>query len=68
MVSGDMLMGDKGNRNLSFRRANDPGQDPFTEKPAIVNSRIAFVWDRMDGPTAQNPNSPNKFEILAYAS
>ena len=68
MVSADMIMGDKGSRNLVFRRANDAGADPYTEKATISNSRIAFNWERMDGPTHQYPTSPSKFEILAYAS
>lgn len=62
MVSGDIIMGDKGQRNLIFRRVNSPGQDQFSENPEIRNSRIAFVWELMD-----RPPSP-KFEILAYAS
>lgn len=68
MVSADTIMGDKGSRNLIFRRVNDPGQDPFTEKPEIVNSRISFNWERLDGSTFQYPDTPSKFEILAYAS
>src|SRR6185503_6675488 len=52
MVSSDIIMGDKGSRTLTYRRANDPGQDIFTEKPEISNSRIVFTWERMDGPTA----------------
>lgn len=68
MVSADLIMGDKGSRNFSFRRVNDPGADPFTEKPEIENSRIVFSWERLDGPTSQYTNSPSKFEILAYAS
>lgn len=59
MVSGDLIMGDKGSRNFIFRRVNTPGQDTFTENPEISNSRIAFVWELL---------SPNKYEILAYAS
>jgi len=68
MVTGDLIMGDKGYRNFTFRRANDPDQDPFTEKPEISNSYIVFNWERMDGPTHQHPDSPSKFEIHAYAS
>ena len=63
MVSGDMIMGDQGSRNLSFRRKNDPGQDPFTEKQGIENSRIVFSWYNRS-QLGSNPN----FEILAYAS
>ena len=68
MVSADTIMGDKGNRNLIFRRANSVGDDPFSEKSEIQNSRISFNWERLDGPTHQYPNSPSKFEVLAYAS
>lgn len=59
LVSADMIMGDKGSRNFIFRRANDPGQDPFTEKPEIDNSRIVFTWELL-------PHE--RYEILAYAS
>ena len=59
MVSGDLIMGDKGTRAFIYRRANDQGQDPFTEKPEIQNSRIVFNWELL---------SPGKFEVLAYAS
>jgi len=68
MVTGDIIMGDKGSRMLTYRRVNAPGADVFTENPEIQNSRIVFNWERMDGPTHQYPNSPSKFEILAYAS
>lgn len=59
MVSGDLILGDKGTRAFIFRRVNTPGQDPFTQKDEIPNSRIVFNWELL---------SPNKFEILAYAS
>lgn len=68
MVTADSIMGDKGSRSFIFRRKNDEGQDIFTEKPEIENSRIVFSWQRMDGPTHQYPQSPSKFEILVYAS
>jgi len=68
MISSDMIMGDKGSRQFIFRRKNDPEQDPFTEKSEITNSRIVFNWEKLDGPTFSYPNSPNKYEILAYAS
>lgn len=63
MVSADMIMGDQGSRNLLFRRKNDPGQDPFTEKPEIENSRIVFTWYNR-----AQPGHPTDFEIVAYAS
>ena len=63
MVSGDMIMGQKGQRNLTFRRSNDEGADPFTEKPEIKNSRIAFVWENLS-----NEGQTPRYEILAYPS
>ena len=63
MVSGDMIMGDKGSRNFLFRLINIPGQDPFTEPPEISNSRIIFTWENLG-----QPGQPARFEILAYAS
>lgn len=63
MVSADIIMGDQGSRNLTFRRRNDPGQDPFTEKPEIANSRIVFSWYNR-----AQPGRPSDFEVVAYAS
>ena len=63
MVSGDMIMGDKGSRNFIYRRVNSPGQDTFTEQPEISNSRIAFTWENLSGQ-----GQSAKFEVLAYAS
>lgn len=63
MVTADIIMGDKGQRNLTFRRKNDEGADPFTEKPEIINSRIAFIWENL----AREGQTP-RYEILAYAT
>lgn len=63
MVSGDIIMGDKGSRMLPFRRVNAPGQDTFTEQPMIENSRIVFTWENL-----ARPEQPARFEILCYAS
>ncbi len=63
MVSGDLIMGDKGQRMFVFRRANAEGQDPYTEQPEIANSRIVFVWENL-----ARPGQPAQFEILVYAS
>ena len=59
MVTLDTIMGDKGSRNFVYRRKNDEGQDPFSEKPEIINSRIVFTWELL---------APDKFEVLVYAS
>lgn len=64
MVTADRIMGDSGRiDNLTYRRINDPGADPFTEKPEIINSRIVFSWYNKS-----QPGQPTNFEILAYAS
>lgn len=63
MVSADSIMGDKGSRNFIFRRANDEGQDAFTEKPEIQNSRIVFNWENLN-----NEGQPSRFECIAYVS
>lgn len=63
MVSGDLILGDRGNRTFTFRRQNDEGQDIFTEKPEITNSRIVFVWENLAAE-----GQPKRFEVLAYAS
>jgi hypothetical protein len=63
MVSSDQIRGDKGSQMLTFRRANDAGADPFTEKVMIDNSRIAFSWENLS-----NAGVEKRFEILAYAS
>jgi hypothetical protein len=63
MVSGDLIMGEKGSRTLRFRRANAQGQDPFTEQPAIENSYIVFNWENLSGP-----GQPARFEVQCYAS
>ena len=66
MVVSDMIMGDKGSRNLTFRRVNNPGDDPYTEKPAIKNSSIVFVWENLERPG--EPGTLKRFEVLSYAS
>ena len=62
MVSGG-LNTPKGSLLLPYRRLNDPGQDTFTDKPTIQNSRISFNWENLAGE-----GQPAKYEILAYAS
>ena len=55
MVSGDIILGDKGNRLLPYRRKTT---DSNIESPEIKNSRIAFNWEKLG----------DKFEIQCYAS
>lgn len=60
MVSGDMILGEKGGRMLSFRYSNAEGADPFSENPEIENSRVSFNWEDLGRDTG--------FEVVAYAS
>lgn len=62
MVVGGFFS-DAGQKLLPFRRANDQGQDVFTDKPDIENSRIAFSWQNLSGE-----GQPKKYEVLVYAS
>ena len=57
MVTGDILLGDKGSRLLSYtKKSTNP--DPFIEGPEVVNSRISITWEKMS----------NGFEIIAYVT
>lgn len=62
MVTGDLLIGDKGNRTLTFRKANDT-EDAFFEYPTIENSRIALSWENL-----ANEGDDPSIEIIAYVS
>jgi hypothetical protein len=68
MVSGDIIMGDKGSRMLPFRRKAYEGQDVFTENPEIENSRIYITWENLTPPRDNQPTSVGNFEIIAYAT
>jgi hypothetical protein len=61
MVTGDLLLGEKGQRLLPYsRKSIDPKTDPIQ----IQNSRISFTWENM------NPDKfgPKNIEIIAYPS
>ena len=59
MVTGDILLGEKGNRLLSFSRSG------IGEMPSVpvVNSRISFSWENLSGDQF-NPN----IEVIAYVT
>lgn len=61
MVSGDLLLGDRGNRDLTFRRKNLPDADPFSEQPAF-ETRVHFVWENV----GDRSHEQKRFEIIAY--
>lgn len=67
MVSGDLLLGDKGSRLLSFRRSLPPGSDIFSEGPEL-ESRIAFNWENLNRPlTIDGLDKMDKsYEIVCY--
>ena len=63
MVTGDILLGDKGQRLLPFfRKSVTPNQ----EGEPIQNSRISFTWEVT---SVSSTNSlDKKFEIIAYVT
>jgi hypothetical protein len=63
MVSGDIILGDRGHRAFKFRRANSETQDAFDENPEIEGSLISFTWENL-----ANEHDTPRFEILAYPS
>jgi hypothetical protein len=63
MVTGDILLGDKGQRLLPFsRRSVTPNQ----EGEPIQNSRISFSWE----VTSVSPTNSldKKFEVTSYVT
>jgi hypothetical protein len=63
MVTGDMIMGEKGSILLKFSRQTD---NPFIEGVEIENSRISFSWENIESPDKDGFQSKKKYEILAY--
>ena len=63
MVTGDMIMGEKGSILLAFSRKTD---NPFIEGVEIENSRISFSWENLESPDKDGFQSKKKYEILAY--
>jgi len=63
MVTGDMIMGEKGHILLAFTRKTD---NPFVEGVEIENSRISFSWENLELPDKDGFQSKKKYEILAY--
>ena len=63
MVTGDMIMGEKGSILLAFTRKTD---NPYVEGVEIENSRISFSWENLELPDKDGFQSKKKYEILAY--
>lgn len=59
MVSGDTMMGDTGNRQLSFSRTG--------EDQSIENAAIALSWTELSGSFWTDHNS-KRYEFIAYVS
>lgn len=62
MVTGDMLMGEKGSRHLTISRRAPEGSDPFTPGVQIENSRVCFTWENLGTQFAP------RVEVIAYLS
>lgn len=60
MVTGDMLIGEKGNRLLPYSKVSF---EPNTEASPVGNSRINFAWENLSGGKF-NPS----YEIIAYVT
>jgi hypothetical protein len=63
MVTGDILLGDKGSRLLTFHRKST-SPDPFVKGTEIENSRISFNWE----VTSTDDSGLKRYEVVAYAS
>ena len=63
MVSGDMLLGDKGSRLLPYSRTP---VNPTDEGEQVGNSRISFTWEA----TSVSPTNSldKKFEVTVYVT
>jgi hypothetical protein len=66
MVTGDILMGEKGGRLLTFRKKTS-GEDPFSEGPEVINSKISFNWENMERPQMESNKFP-RWEVVAYVT
>jgi len=59
MVSGDILLGDRGNRRLPFMRKPPTGSDAFTEGPRVEGCFINFTWENIS-------REGRSYEVIAY--
>jgi hypothetical protein len=62
MVTGDMILGPKGNILLSFSRK---GENSFVDGVEIENSRISFTWENLEKVDG-GFESKKRYEIIAY--
>jgi hypothetical protein len=65
MVPGDLLLGPKGNRTLSFRRALPSGSDVFDEGTEI-ESRVSFNWEDLNASDAPRQIGEKSYEVVVY--
>ena len=62
MVTGDMILGPKGNILLSFSRK---GENSFVDGVEIENSRISFTWENLEKVDG-GFEGKKRYEIIAY--
>lgn len=63
MVTGDMILGPKGNILLAFSRK---GENSFVDGVEIENSRISFTWENLEKIEKGNFEPKKRYEIIAY--
>jgi hypothetical protein len=63
MVTGDILLGQKGTRLLTFSKSEVESFGRKMPSESVVNSRINFTWENLSGDQF-NP----RYEVIAYVS
>lgn len=61
MVTGDILLGQKGSRLLTFSRSEVEAFGRILPSESVVNSRINFTWENLN----RDQFDP-KYEVIAY--
>ena len=63
MVTGDQILGPKGNVLLSFSRKS---KNPYIAGTEIENARISFTWENLEPLDASGAELKKNYEIIAY--
>lgn len=63
MVTGDQILGPKGNVLLSFSRKS---KNPYIAGTEIENARVSFTWENLEPLDASGAELKKNYEIIAY--